>query len=179
MCTASWDSFVLTLLFRYPFLSATFFALQHTATLHHTAPHCNTLQHTASHGNILYPRSPQQTTVAAGKRIAHECVRPHDTCRTINCVLPKNRVLLSSPSLFEGVTGGGEGRSVWPCALLGRERERSGMQYFAVCCSVLQCVAVCCSVLQYVAVCCSMLQCVSSVLQWVAVCCTVLQRVAV
>jgi len=33
------------------------------------------------------------------------------------------------------------------------------MQYFVVCCSVLQCLAVCCSVSQWVAVCYNILQC--------------------
>jgi len=76
------------------------------------------------------------------------------------------------------------------------------LQFFAACCSVLQCVvrplahaggltvaaylvclcvAVCCSALQCVAVCCSVLQCIAvccSELQCVAVCCSTLQCVA-
>ena len=60
--------------------------------------------------------------------------------------------------------------------------SRSGRQWVAVCCSVLQCVAVCCSVLQSdskvrnmaptiecVALCCIVLQCVAVRLKWVAV----------
>ena len=74
------------------------------------------------------------------------------------------------------------------------------LQYFAVCCSALQCVADvthqlwpliigesrmhthCCSVLQCVAVCCSVLQCVAvhcSALQCVAVCCSVLPGIGI
>jgi len=40
------------------------------------------------------------------------------------------------------------------------------LDFFTVCCSVLQCVAVCCSALQCVAVCCSVLQCMKA---WFAV----------
>ena len=55
-------------------------------------------------------------------------------------------------------------------------QRRQGLQWVAVCCSVLQCVAVSCSELQCVAVSCSVLQCVAvccSALQ----CCNMLQRI--
>ena len=76
-------------------------------------------------------------------------VLPTDCVLSLNCALLLMR-LSSSPPL-EGVTGRGWGRSVWPCALLGRE------ECVAVCCSMLQCVS---SVLKCVAVCCSVLRCV-------------------